>query len=116
MLLVCDLHPTERPRGRLLRLGAAALTVPELLAILLGAATERDAATGVGCELFASCGGSLRRMASASLGALTTVRSHIIAVLEDCFTRDHVVRTILKLRVSNNGNGICRFSGRSVRY
>jgi DNA repair protein RadC len=74
MLLVSDLHPTERPRERLLRLGAGVLTIPELLAILLGAATQHDAAAGIGCDLLASCGGSLRRMASTSPGALTTVR------------------------------------------
>jgi DNA repair protein RadC len=74
MLLVGDLHRTERPRERLLRLGASVLTIPELLAILVGAATDRDAAVGVGCELLASCGGSLRRLASASPGTLMSVR------------------------------------------
>ncbi|HZS57720.1 MAG TPA: DNA repair protein RadC [Gemmatimonadaceae bacterium] len=73
MLLVGDLHRTERPRERLLRLGASALTIPELLAILVGATTDHDAAHGIGCALLASCGGSLRRMASAPPGALTTV-------------------------------------------
>jgi DNA repair protein RadC len=55
MLLVGDLHQTERPRARLLRLGASALTVPELLAILVNAATDSDAALGIGCEPLASC-------------------------------------------------------------
>ena len=73
MLLVSDLPRTERPRERLLRLGASALTVPELLAILVGAATDSDTALGIGGELLASCGGSLRRMAGTSPGALTTV-------------------------------------------
>jgi len=73
MLLVGDLHRTERPRERLLRLGASALTIPELLAILVGTATDSDAALGIGCELLASCGGSLRRMAGTSPSALTTV-------------------------------------------
>jgi DNA repair protein RadC len=74
MFTISDLHRTERPRERLLRLGAGVLTVSELLSILVGAATEADTAIGIGCELLASCHGSLRCMASASSGALTTVR------------------------------------------
>jgi DNA repair protein RadC len=74
MLTIGDLHRTEWPRERLLRLGPAVLTVPELLSILVGAATVRDAAIGIGCELLASCDGSLRRMASSPPSALTAVR------------------------------------------
>jgi len=74
MLTISDLHRTEWPRERLLRLGAGVLTVPELLSILVGAATGQDAAIGIGCELLASCSGSLRRMASSPQSALTTVR------------------------------------------
>ena len=73
MLTIGDLHRTEWPRERLLRLGPGALTVPELLSILVGAATRQDAAIGIGCELLASCDGSLRRMASSPPSALTTV-------------------------------------------
>lgn len=63
----------ERPRERLRALGPGALTVVELLAILLGTGTQRREARAVAGELLASCGGSLRALARRPPGALARV-------------------------------------------
>lgn len=55
---------TDRPRERLWRLGATALTAPELLAILLGTGDGSRDALAVASELITPVGGALRRLAA----------------------------------------------------
>jgi DNA repair protein RadC len=63
---------SERPRERLVALGAGALSSAELLALLVGAGTTGGSALQVGQGLLANAGGSLRRMAMQPVSALTT--------------------------------------------
>jgi DNA repair protein RadC len=69
-----DLPPSERPHHRLRTFGPGALTSAELLAILVGGATDHAEAVGVGHRLLAHAHGSLRRLAGDPLNVLTTVR------------------------------------------
>ncbi|HXY32150.1 MAG TPA: DNA repair protein RadC [Stellaceae bacterium] len=64
----------ERPRERLRAHGAQSLSVAELIAILLGTGTGGRSALGVGQDVLAMSGGSLRRIAAQPLAALTTMR------------------------------------------
>ena len=68
---VGELPATERPRERLLRLGAGALTTAELLAILLRTGSRREDVLQVASRLLAERGG-LRGLAA---GDLTTLSS-----------------------------------------
>jgi DNA repair protein RadC len=54
----------DRPRERLWRLGAGALTAPELLAILLGTGSASEDAMGLARRLLEPTGGTLRRLAA----------------------------------------------------
>ncbi|MBC7671259.1 MAG: DNA repair protein RadC [Polaromonas sp.] len=63
VLSIRELPRSERPRERLVTLGASALSSPELLAILIGAGGARGSALQLGQLLLAGTGGSLRRMA-----------------------------------------------------
>jgi DNA repair protein RadC len=56
--------PTDRPRERLWRLGAAALTSQELVAILLGTGDSHQDALGVAAQLLSVGDGVLRRLAA----------------------------------------------------
>ena len=71
-------HPSplagdDGPRERLRRLGPGALTVVELLAILLGTGAARRHALVVAADLLAAGGGSLRALARRPAGALAGV-------------------------------------------
>jgi DNA repair protein RadC len=66
-----ELPPIDRPRERLSGLGAAALTAPELLAVLLGTGRRGADALAVAHSLLARSGGSLRRLAQRPLAELT---------------------------------------------
>lgn len=68
-----ELPRAERPRERLKDLGAQALSANELLAILIGAGTRHRSALALAQEVLAGCGGSLRRLATQPVAALTTV-------------------------------------------
>jgi DNA repair protein RadC len=72
-LLMRELPPEERPRERLRRLGAPALSAIELLAIVVGNGCPGRSALDVAQEVLAQYGGSLRKMAAAPVAALTTV-------------------------------------------
>ena len=72
ILLIRELPPSERPRERLVSLGAGALSSAELLAVLLGSGTASGSALQVGHALLASAGGSLRRIAMQPVASLTT--------------------------------------------
>ena len=71
--LLSDLPAEERPRERLERLGAVALSTPELLAILLRTGVQGSSATMVGARVLEHFGGSLASLASAPLGELCTL-------------------------------------------
>ncbi|HET7186495.1 MAG TPA: DNA repair protein RadC [Gemmatimonadaceae bacterium] len=71
VLSVKELPRSERPRERLVALGAGALSSAELLALLVGAGTTGGSALQVGQALLAGAGGSLRRMAMQPVAALT---------------------------------------------
>lgn len=64
----------ERPRERLVEVGASALSVRELIAILIGSGTLGRSAVSVAGDLLAEADGSLRRLAASSPGELMRVR------------------------------------------
>ena len=68
-----ELPRGERPRERLQHLGAHALSASELLAILIGSGTARRSALALAQEVLARAGGSLRRLSSQPVAALTAV-------------------------------------------
>ena len=70
-LSIRELPRSERPRERLVALGASALSSAELLALLVGAGGTGGSALHVGQALLAGCGGSVRRMAMQPVAALT---------------------------------------------
>ncbi|HYV98218.1 MAG TPA: UPF0758 domain-containing protein, partial [Gemmatimonadaceae bacterium] len=68
-----EIASNERPRERMRTHGAQALSTAELLAILIGSGNARHSALAVAHEVLARSSGSLRRLASQPLAALTTV-------------------------------------------
>ena len=68
---VREMPPSERPRERLVALGAAALSTAELLALLVGTGRRGASALDVGHLLLARSAGSLRRMGMQPVAALT---------------------------------------------
>ncbi len=70
---VRELPAAERPRERLASHGPGRLSTIELLAIVLGAGTRHRSSLGMAQEALVAAGGSLRRMASEPLVALTRV-------------------------------------------
>jgi DNA repair protein RadC len=72
-LRIRELAPNERPRERLARHGAQALSAIELFAILLGSGSGRNSALHLSQEILGRFGGSLRRIAAAPIATLTGV-------------------------------------------
>src|SRR6185503_5839954 len=72
-LTIRELPRSERPRERLMDLGATSLSTTELLAILLGSGSAGSSATQVGHAILSRCGGALRRIASEPVAALTVM-------------------------------------------
>ncbi|HEX8724930.1 MAG TPA: DNA repair protein RadC [Gemmatimonadaceae bacterium] len=72
-LTIHELPRSERPRERLIDLGARALSSPELLAIVLGSGGTGRSALRLGEDVLAAAGGSLRRMAMQPVAALRAV-------------------------------------------
>ena len=70
-LSIRELPRGERPRERLRHLGAQALSAAELLALVIGSGGRGRSALGVAQEVLVSAGGSLRRLASQPVAALT---------------------------------------------
>ena len=71
-LSIRELPRSERPRERLVSLGASALSSAELLAILVGAGSVGGgSALQVGQSLLGASGGSLRRIAMQPVASLT---------------------------------------------
>ena len=79
VLSIRELPRSERPRERLVSLGASALSSAELLALLIGAGGVGGSALQVGQLLLAGAGGSLRRMAMQPVAALTATNGVGIA-------------------------------------
>ena len=71
VLSIRELPRSERPRERLVTLGASALSSAELLALLIGSGGARGSALMLGQLLLAGTGGSLRRMAMQPVASLT---------------------------------------------
>jgi len=72
-LTIRELPRSDRPRERLIHLGAQALGTAELLAILIGSGSARRSALQLGHEVLAIAGGSLRRLGARPVAALTAV-------------------------------------------
>jgi DNA repair protein RadC len=72
-LTIRELPRSERPRERLIDLGAPALSTAELLAVLLGSGGVGRTALHVGQAILAEAGGALRWIARQPVAALTTV-------------------------------------------
>ncbi len=70
---IMELPSNERPRERLKSHGARALSSSELLAILIGSGSEKHSAVRLGHEILASAHGSLRRLSSQPVAALTAI-------------------------------------------
>ncbi len=62
----------DRPRERLMAQGARQLSVPELLAILVGSGNRRESAVALMRRLYADCGNSLKRLGRMRLDELQT--------------------------------------------
>ena len=65
-----ELTPDDRPRERLWRLGAGALTSAELIAILLGTGNREHGAVATAATLLHATDGGLRRLAARPAGEL----------------------------------------------
>jgi DNA repair protein RadC len=72
-LTIRELPRSDRPRERLIDLGAPALSSAELLAILLGSGNVRQSALHLGHAVLSEAGGSLRRIAREPVATLTRV-------------------------------------------
>ena len=70
---IMELPASERPRERLKSHGPGALSSAELLAVLLGSGFEGNSAARIGHEILASAHGSLRRLSSQPVAALTSL-------------------------------------------
>ena len=73
VLNIRELPRSERPRERLLDLGAPALSSAELLAILLGSGGAGRSALQIGQSVLAEAGGMLRWIVRQPVAALTAV-------------------------------------------
>jgi DNA repair protein RadC len=89
VLLIRETPTHDRPRERLLRLGPSALTIAELLGILLTTGRRGSSAPDLGAELLASSGSSLAGLARRPLAALARVpgvgpakAARVVAALE----------------------------------
>lgn len=89
MSLIRETPTTDRPRERLLRLGAGALTCTELLAILLSTGKTGASATDLAAQVLAAGGPALAPLARRSTGELARVpgvgpakAARVVAALE----------------------------------
>jgi DNA repair protein RadC len=73
-LSIKELPLLERPRERLAQLGPQRLSVPELLAIVIGSGSGGLSALDVANELLARAGGSLRTIAAEPVEGLRAMR------------------------------------------
>src|SRR5260221_3654428 len=71
-LAIREIPRSERPRERLVSLGASALSTAELLAVLLGSGTTNQSTLQVAQQILGRASGSLRRIAIPPVAALTS--------------------------------------------
>ncbi|MDQ6829421.1 MAG: DNA repair protein RadC [Gemmatimonadota bacterium] len=71
LLTIQELPRSERPRERLVNLGAQSLSSIELMAIVVGSGSGGRSAIDVGQAILAQAGGSLRRLALQPVAAIT---------------------------------------------
>ena len=67
---ICEWREEDRPRERFMRLGAAALTSAELLAIFIGSGNAHETAVGLMQRIVDDCEGSLNRLGKRSIEQL----------------------------------------------
>ncbi|CAM4363183.1 RadC family protein [Paenibacillus tarimensis] len=72
-LVLRDVPNEDRPRERMMTVGAEALSHAELLAILLRTGTRNESAVHLASRILSSCGG-LRNLTDMSLAELTAIR------------------------------------------
>lgn len=72
LLAIRELPRSDRPRERLLDLGAHALSTAELLAIVLGTGGPGRSVLRIGQDILSGAQGSLRRLAARPVAELTT--------------------------------------------
>ena len=72
-LNIREMPAEERPRERLTRLGASALSAVELLALVIGSGAGGRSALDLASQVFARNGGSLRRLASSPVAAIRAI-------------------------------------------
>ena len=70
---VHDLPVTERPRERLIKFGVESLSIPELLALILGRGTKGKSVLVTASELLQRYK-SLKKLAGASINELCTIQ------------------------------------------
>ena len=70
-LTIRELPRCDRPRERLVDLGARALSTAELLAIVIGTGGRRRSALDLGHDILSAANGSLRRLATRPVAELT---------------------------------------------
>src|SRR4051812_12652381 len=70
-LTIRELPRTDRPRERLLDLGASAVSTAELLAIVLGSGGRGRSALRIGQDVLVAARGSLRQLAMRPVAELT---------------------------------------------
>jgi len=122
---IADWPEDERPRERLLKLGAGALSEAELLAILLRTGIAGTSAVDLGRELIKRFGG-LRRLFAATLEEISAIRGlgpakyvQLQAIVEmvkralseqiverDAMCSPHAVREFLQLSLSARPNEV----------
>ncbi len=78
-LAIREIPRSERPRERLVSLGASALSTAELLAVLLGSGTTNQSTLQVAQQILGGASGSLRRIAMHPVAALTATHGVGIA-------------------------------------
>ena len=74
VLRISELPAAERPRERLTRLGASALSAIELLALVIGSGSNGKSSLDLAQQVLARNGGSLRRLASSPVAAIRSIR------------------------------------------
>lgn len=68
-----ELSPSDRPRERLRRCGARALSSVELLALIIGTGGSRRSSLALAHDLLGAFGGSLRQLATAPAASITQI-------------------------------------------
>lgn len=67
-MAITEWREEDRPREKMMAQGAERLSVPELLAILVGSGTRKESAVELMQRIFNDCGCSLKRMSQLTIG------------------------------------------------